>query len=102
MPLDLLAERAGFEPALPFGKRALQARALGQTTLPLRIKTPGGFLPASVQHYTINLSALEVFKQVARCLWLRQARMFSSVNVNRGIPTAFETCAFQSVLCSRL
>jgi hypothetical protein len=32
----LLAERAGFEPALPCGKRAFLARALGQTTLPLR------------------------------------------------------------------
>jgi hypothetical protein len=40
---NLLAERAGFEPALPFGKRALQARALGQTTLPLRIKRPAVF-----------------------------------------------------------
>lgn len=31
-----LAEREGFEPSLPCGKRALQARALGQTTLSLR------------------------------------------------------------------
>ena len=31
-----MAERAGFEPAEPFGSRALQARALGQTTQPLR------------------------------------------------------------------
>jgi hypothetical protein len=31
-----LAERAGFEPAEPYGSRALQARALGRTTLPLR------------------------------------------------------------------
>ena len=30
-----LAERAGFEPAEPFGSRALQARALGRTMLPL-------------------------------------------------------------------
>ena len=30
-----LAERVGFEPTLPCGKRALQARALGQTTLSL-------------------------------------------------------------------
>ncbi len=30
------AERVGFEPTEPFGSRALQARALGQTTLPLR------------------------------------------------------------------
>jgi hypothetical protein len=60
LPPGFMAERAGFEPALPYGKRALQARALGQTTLPLRIKTPGGFLPASVQHYTINFIAPEV------------------------------------------
>ncbi len=32
-----LAERAGFEPAVPFGTRALQARALGRTTLPLQL-----------------------------------------------------------------
>jgi hypothetical protein len=58
-----MAERAGFEPALPYGKRALQARALGQTTLPLRIITPDGFLPASVQHYTINFTPSEVFNK---------------------------------------
>jgi hypothetical protein len=29
------AERVGFEPTEPFGSRALQARALGQTTQPL-------------------------------------------------------------------
>jgi hypothetical protein len=32
-----VAERAGFEPAEPFGSRALQARALDQTTLPLHV-----------------------------------------------------------------
>ena len=32
------AERVGFEPTVPCGTRALQARALGQTTLPLHIK----------------------------------------------------------------
>jgi hypothetical protein len=31
-----LAEREGFEPSEPFGSRALQARALGRTMLPLR------------------------------------------------------------------
>ena len=31
------AERVGFEPTLPCGKHALQACALGQTTLPLRV-----------------------------------------------------------------
>ncbi len=30
-----MAERKGFEPLIPFGIRAFQARALGQTTLPL-------------------------------------------------------------------
>jgi hypothetical protein len=30
-----LAERMGFEPMEPFGSRALQARALGRTMLPL-------------------------------------------------------------------
>lgn len=30
-----VAERKGFEPLIPFGIRAFQARALGQTTLPL-------------------------------------------------------------------
>ncbi len=30
-----MAERAGFEPAFPFGKHALQACALNQTTRPL-------------------------------------------------------------------
>ena len=30
------AERVGFEPTVPCGTRALQARALGQTTLPLQ------------------------------------------------------------------
>jgi hypothetical protein len=30
------AERVGFEPTEPCGSRALQARAFGQTTLPLR------------------------------------------------------------------
>ena len=34
-----LAERAGFEPAFPFGKHALQACALGQTTQPLHKNT---------------------------------------------------------------
>ena len=29
------AERVGFEPTVPCGTRALQARALGRTTLPL-------------------------------------------------------------------
>jgi hypothetical protein len=32
-----MAERVGFEPTEPFGSRALQARALDQTTLPLRV-----------------------------------------------------------------
>lgn len=49
-----LAERAGFEPAFPYGKHALQACALGQTTRPLRIYT-GGFLPAGEADYTITL-----------------------------------------------
>lgn len=31
-----MAERKGFEPLIPFGIRAFQARALGQTTLPLQ------------------------------------------------------------------
>ena len=31
------AERKGFEPLIPFGIRAFQARALGQTTLPLHL-----------------------------------------------------------------
>ena len=31
-----MAERMGFEPMEPFGSRALQARALGQTMLPLQ------------------------------------------------------------------
>ena len=31
------AERAGFEPAFPFGKHALQACALNQATRPLRL-----------------------------------------------------------------
>ena len=35
-PIFYLAERKGFEPLIPFGIRAFQARALGQTTLPLR------------------------------------------------------------------
>ncbi len=30
------AERKGFEPSIPCGIRAFQARALGQTTLPLQ------------------------------------------------------------------
>ena len=30
-----MAEREGFEPSLPFGKRALQARALDRTMRPL-------------------------------------------------------------------
>ena len=34
-----MAERKGFEPLIPFGIRAFQARALGQTTLPLRIQS---------------------------------------------------------------
>ena len=33
---EVEAERARFELAVPFGTRALQARALGRTTLPLR------------------------------------------------------------------
>ena len=36
MPRFLVAERAGFEPAVPCGTRALQARALGRTTQPLQ------------------------------------------------------------------
>ncbi len=32
-----MAERKGFEPLIPFGIRAFQARALGQTTLPLHL-----------------------------------------------------------------
>ena len=31
-----MAERVGFEPTVPFGTRALQARALGRTMLPLQ------------------------------------------------------------------
>ena len=31
------AERVGFEPTVPFGTRALQARALDQTTQPLQV-----------------------------------------------------------------
>ena len=38
--VDSLAERAGFEPANPYGLHALQACALGQTTRPL----PAAFL----------------------------------------------------------
>ena len=34
--LFFLAEREGFEPSIPFGIRALQARALDQATLSLR------------------------------------------------------------------
>ena len=37
-----MAERVGFEPTVPFGTRALQARALGQTTLPLPSAEYGG------------------------------------------------------------
>jgi hypothetical protein len=37
----LLAERAGFEPALDFSKHALQACALGRTTLPLQSPVSG-------------------------------------------------------------
>ena len=33
---QIIAERAGFEPASPCGEHALQACALGQTTQPLR------------------------------------------------------------------
>ena len=32
----LQAERVGFEPTIPFGIRALQARALGRTMQPLQ------------------------------------------------------------------
>ena len=32
----VMAEREGFEPSLPFGKRALQARALDRTMRPLQ------------------------------------------------------------------
>ncbi len=32
-----MAERVGFEPTEPYGSRALQARALNQTSLPLRV-----------------------------------------------------------------
>ncbi len=36
-PRCRLAERVGFEPTEPLGSRALQARALGQTTQPLHL-----------------------------------------------------------------
>ena len=36
MYLVKMAEREGFEPSEPFGSRALQARALGRTMLPLQ------------------------------------------------------------------
>ena len=48
---SMVAERVGFEPTEPFGSRALQARALGQTTQPLRtergrLSPPrGGIIP---------------------------------------------------------
>ena len=35
-PGECVAERVGFEPTVPFGTRALQARALGRTMLPLQ------------------------------------------------------------------
>jgi hypothetical protein len=36
LPPNFSAERVGFEPTEPCGSRALQARALGQTTQPLQ------------------------------------------------------------------
>ena len=42
---DYLAERVGFEPTIPFGIRALQARALDQTMRPLRIILAGEIIP---------------------------------------------------------
>ncbi len=50
-----MAERAGFEPAVPFGTHALQACALGRTTLPLRV-TDNVFNPSACDaaDYTTN------------------------------------------------
>ena len=44
-----VAERKGFEPLIPCGIRALQARALGQTTQPLR-----AILIGRESYFTIN------------------------------------------------
>ena len=46
-----MAEREGFEPSLPCGKRALQARALDRTMRPLPIT---GYV-SSGRDYTIIL-----------------------------------------------
>ena len=47
-----MAERVGFEPTVPYGTRALQARAFGQTTLPLH--TPDQAYLSGGRYYTIN------------------------------------------------
>ena len=41
-PFLSMAERVGFEPTVPRGTRALQARAFGRTMLPLQVR---GIIP---------------------------------------------------------
>jgi hypothetical protein len=56
----ILAERVGFEPTLPCGKHALQACALGRTTLPLRMNAR--FFSAGRGDYTTKILLLFISK----------------------------------------
>jgi hypothetical protein len=57
-PPFLSAERAGFEPAFPFGKHALQACALNQTTRPLQCPKNGRIISCGFSGPSLTLGSL--------------------------------------------
>jgi hypothetical protein len=63
--ISMVAERVGFEPTEPFGSRALQARALGQTTQPLRTER-GRVSPRPRRDYTTGV------QRTASVTWRRR------------------------------
>ena len=72
----VMAEREGFEPSLPFGKRALQARALDRTMRPLQIyvENYSPFQRARLYHSFF-------FKSVFNLGWMRYHSLFSPLPV---------------------
>jgi hypothetical protein len=67
----MMAERVGFEPTEPFGSRALQARALGQTTLPLRLNW--------AKHYNMRLNSLPQVNQAQAAIHGGQVKQFAAI-----------------------
>lgn len=61
---DFQAEREGFEPSKPFGLRAFQARALGQTMRPLHAK----------REYSIPAGHQQILVEFEECGFVSKAR----------------------------